>query len=155
MTSAGLEGAAGKEPNSEETVVVRRLETPEQKARYRFINKFFKKNRNEQQLNDELGNTRNRHPWYKGKLLKHQPFTFRNQLEATLGASWVNLLLVVAVPVGFALNYAHANPVAVFFVNFAAVLPMAGLLGYAMDELRLRTGDLLGALIYMSFGYDP
>lgn len=85
--------------------------------------------------------------------LSHQPFTVRNQLERTLFNAWFNLLLLL-VPVGFVLNYIHSNPVTVFFVNFLAILPLASLLGFAMDELRLRTGDIMGALVYMSFGYD-
>jgi len=92
-------------------------------------------------------------PWYNVRQdLTHKPFTVGNQLKATIFYSWINLLLF-AVPAGLALYYVDANPVAIFFVNFAAVVPMASLLGLAMDELRLRTGDVLGALVYISFGY--
>ncbi|KAG9245660.1 hypothetical protein BJ878DRAFT_479028 [Calycina marina] len=61
---------------------------------------------------------------------------------------WLNLLVII-IPAGFVVNYVHANPIAVFFVNFLAVVPMVSVLGIAMDELCLRTGDLLQVLVYM------
>ncbi len=76
----------------------------------------------------------------------------RNQIEATILSSLFNLLLIV-VPVGFALNYINAHPIAVVLVNLVAILPMAGMLGSTMDDLRLRTGNVVGILIYVSFGY--
>lgn len=152
MTSALNDNGVHKGPVFEEAVAERRPETPEQKARQRFVRKFFKKTHKEHTDVDETGFIRER-PWYKGKFLYHRPFTARNQLQATILNSWFNLLLI-CVPVGFALNYTKANPIAVFFVNFFAILPLAGLIGTAMDDLRLRTGDVLGALVYMSFGYD-
>lgn len=37
-----------------------------------------------------------------------------------------------------ALNYAHADPVAIFVVNFIAIIPLAAMLSYATEEVALR-----------------
>jgi hypothetical protein len=131
----------------------RSSQSSEQKARQRFIRKFVKKTvekEDDEPIDDRRGERKR--PWYKGKFLYHRPFTVRNQLQATIFNSWFNVLLVCT-PIGFVLNYTHANPNAVFFVNFVAILPLAGIIGTAMDDLILRTGNVVGALVYMSFGY--
>lgn len=112
----------------------------EENARRRFLERFTKKGREE--FDD-----RNR-PFTRAH---HRLFTLRNQLDATILSGWVNMLLI-AVPIGIALNYANVSPVAVFVVNSIAVFPVAALIGIAMDDLRRRTGDVIGALVYMSFG---
>lgn len=86
-----------------------------------------------------------------GSKKNKQTFTFVGQLKATLFNSWINILLV-AVPVGIALNYAHVNPVIIFVVNFIAIIPLAGLLSYATEEIALRTGETIGGLLNASFG---
>ncbi|OGM46313.1 sodium/calcium transporter [Aspergillus bombycis] len=48
-------------------------------------------------------------------------FTAMGQLKATLFNSWVNILLLAA-PAGIALNYVDVDPVAVFVVNFIAIM---------------------------------
>jgi len=114
----------------------------------------FNKNAHEREAEEDgLGKSkrRERRWFWIDKNLKYEPFTVRNQLKGTLFCSWINILLF-AIPVGFVLSYIHANRGAVFFVNFVAVVPMATILGIAMDELRLRTGDVLGAMIYISLG---
>jgi len=115
------------------------------------FSRFRKKKSQEVVEDEEEDHKQKKNRWFWiDKDLKHEPFTVRNQLRNTLFCSWINVLLV-AVPVGFVLNYIHANRIAIFFVNFIAILPMATILGVAMDELRLRTGDVLGALVYISF----
>ncbi|KAI9784850.1 MAG: hypothetical protein M1816_000695 [Peltula sp. TS41687] len=78
-------------------------------------------------------------------------FTFANQIRATLFNSWINLLLI-AVPVGIIINYLHVNPVAIFIVNFIAIVPLAALLSYATEEIALRVGETLGGLLNATFG---
>lgn len=73
------------------------------------------------------------------------------QLKATLFGSWINVLLV-CVPVGFAVNYAHLNGVALFIVNFIAIVPLAAMLSYATEELAMYTGETLGGLLNATFG---
>ena len=41
---------------------------------------------------------------------------------------------------------------AVFIVNFIAIIPLAGLLSYATEEIALRVGETLGGLLNASFG---
>ncbi|KAH0361101.1 Calcium/proton exchanger, partial [Aureobasidium melanogenum] len=74
-----------------------------------------------------------------------------SQLKATLLGSWVNVLLV-CVPVGFALRYAHSNGIAIFVVNFVAIIPLAAMLSFATEELAMYVGETLGGLLNASFG---
>ena len=82
--------------------------------------------------------------------------TVMSQIRATVFGSWINLLLVV-VPVGFAVNYVrvdgnHINGTAIFVVNFIAIIPLAGMLSYATEELALRVGETVGGLLNATFG---
>lgn len=81
---------------------------------------------------------------------KHK-FTVTNQIRATLFNSWINVLLIAS-PVGIALHFAKVNPVVVFTVNFIAIIPLAGMLSYATEEIALRTGEVIGGLLNASFG---
>ena len=78
-------------------------------------------------------------------------FTAWSQLHATLFNSWINVLLIAS-PVGIAVYYAHVNPVAVFVINFIAIIPLAAMLSYATEEIALRVGEVLGGLLNASFG---
>ncbi|OAP57239.1 calcium/proton exchanger [Fonsecaea erecta] len=78
-------------------------------------------------------------------------FTAWSQIRATLFNSWINVLLIAS-PVGIAVYYAHVNPVAVFVINFIAIIPLAAMLSYATEEIALRTGEVLGGLLNASFG---
>ncbi|KAF7136702.1 hypothetical protein CNMCM5793_006020 [Aspergillus hiratsukae] len=80
-----------------------------------------------------------------------QKFTAIGQIKATIFNSWINVLLV-AVPVGIALNYVDVDPVAVFVVNFIAIIPLAAMLSYATEEIAMRTGETIGGLLNASFG---
>ena len=80
-----------------------------------------------------------------------QQFTAMSQIKATLFNSYVNILLVF-VPVGIAVNYADVKPVAVFIINFIAIIPLAGMLSYATEEIALRTGETIGGLLNATFG---
>ncbi|KAF2708763.1 calcium/proton exchanger [Pleomassaria siparia CBS 279.74] len=67
--------------------------------------------------------------------------------------SWINILLIF-VPLGFAFEYGHvsSSPWPVFIVNFIAIIPLAGTLSYATEELALRVGETMGGLLNASFG---
>ena len=82
---------------------------------------------------------------------KKNKFTTANQLRRTLFNSWINVLLIMA-PVGIAVNYAHVQPVAVFVINFIAIIPLAAMLSYATEEIAIRTGETLGGLLNATFG---
>ncbi|KAG9755058.1 hypothetical protein KCU99_g10139, partial [Aureobasidium melanogenum] len=74
-----------------------------------------------------------------------------SQFNATLLNFRVNVLLV-CVPVGFALRYTHANGYVVFVVNFLAIIPLVAILSLATEELALCTGEIFGGLLNASFG---
>jgi Ca2+:H+ antiporter len=74
------------------------------------------------------------------------------QFKAVLFGSWINVLLIF-VPVGFAVNYAHLESVPVFIINFIAIIPLAGMLSYATEELAIRVGETFGGLLNATFGY--
>lgn len=78
-------------------------------------------------------------------------FGFLPQVKVVLFGSWINILLI-CVPVGIALHAVNANPYASFAVNFLAIIPLAGILSFATEELSLRVGETLGGLLNASFG---
>ncbi|EXJ92348.1 hypothetical protein A1O3_00898 [Capronia epimyces CBS 606.96] len=84
-----------------------------------------------------------------GKVKKQ--FTASSQIHATLFNSWINVLLVFS-PLGIAVYYAGINKVAVFIINFIAIIPLAAMLSYATEEIALRTGEVIGGLLNASFG---
>lgn len=89
-------------------------------------------------------------------LIRHvhpkEPFTVANQIQRTLLNSWINVLLVAA-PIGIAINYVHSvTRIAVFVVNFIAIIPLAAMLSFATEEIALRTGETLGGLLNATFG---
>ncbi|KAF7561730.1 hypothetical protein G7046_g2444 [Stylonectria norvegica] len=103
---------------------------------------------------DDSGKTKK--PKKEHSLFKHvypkQPFTVANQLQRTFLNSWINILLIAA-PVGIALNYIKSvDRIAVFCVNFIAIVPLAAILSFATEEIALRTGEVLGGLINATFG---
>ncbi|RKF60873.1 Vacuolar calcium ion transporter [Golovinomyces cichoracearum] len=102
----------------------------------------------EKAIEDE---TEKKRPWYAGKVLHHQPFTIKNQLQATIFNSWINILLIAA-PVGIVCNYLKLSGTIIFIVNFIAIVPLAGLLGFATEEIALHVGESVGGLLNASFG---
>ncbi|KAM3081657.1 hypothetical protein ACMFMG_005109 [Clarireedia jacksonii] len=143
-------------PGTDETVVGRhpsRQPSEEQVARKRFINGFFsrKDKKQAEMVEGEEKPKKKRGGIFGGKELKHKPFTLRNQLQNTIGNSWINVLLIAA-PVGIALNYAGVNKIVVFVVNFIAIIPLAAMLSFATEELALHVGESLGGLLNASFG---
>ncbi|KAK4494141.1 hypothetical protein PRZ48_014439 [Zasmidium cellare] len=86
----------------------------------------------------------------KKKTKKYPHITFMSQFKAVFG-SWINILLIM-VPVGIALEYAHVDKTAVFVVNFVAIIPLAAMLSYATEELAMYIGEVLGGLLNATFG---
>ncbi|KAF2482964.1 Sodium/calcium exchanger protein-domain-containing protein [Neohortaea acidophila] len=84
------------------------------------------------------------------KTRKNPNITLWSQVRAVFG-SWINLLLVF-VPAGIALHFSGVNRVVVFVINFIAIIPLAGMLAYATEELALYIGEVLGGLLNASFG---
>ncbi|HKP75284.1 MAG TPA: calcium/proton exchanger [Longimicrobiaceae bacterium] len=73
-------------------------------------------------------------------------------LKRLLGRNVLNLLLVF-VPVAFVLEFAvHASATMIFIVSCLAVIPLAGLMGHATEELAERMGEGVGGLLNATFG---
>ncbi|KIW99909.1 calcium/proton exchanger [Rhinocladiella mackenziei CBS 650.93] len=100
------------------------------------LKKFFSKNTDE--ADDNNGKDK-------------RQYTAWGQIRATLFNSWINILLIAS-PAGIAVYYAHVDPVAVFVINFIAIVPLAAMLSYATEEIALRTGEVMGGLLNASFG---
>ncbi len=62
--------------------------------------------------------------------------------------------LLVFIPVAFALRYVPAwqNQTALFIVSALAIIPIAGWMGHATEQLAHRMGEGIGGLLNASFG---
>ena len=155
MTKApGAPEGRSSEPESEATIVGKEstnaTSESEPRQRKKYMPGFMQKGSKETAEGE--GKREKKRPWYKGKELYHShPFTLRNQLGATIFNSYINLLLIAA-PVGIALNYAHVNGKIIFVVNFIAIIPLAAMLSFATEEIALHVGESLGGLLNATFG---
>ena len=62
------------------------------------------------------------------------------------------LLLLLAVPVSVVLSWQHASSLLVFITACLGVLPLAGLMGHATEQIAERTGPTVGGLLNATFG---
>lgn len=60
--------------------------------------------------------------------------------------------LLVLVPVAIVLEIVHGEPVAIFSASALAILPLAGLIGHATEDLAARSGPQIGGLLNATFG---
>jgi Ca2+:H+ antiporter len=70
------------------------------------------------------------------------------------GQGWP-YLLVPFIPLAVLLDVVHADPIAVFFVSAAGVIPTAALMGRATEELAAKSGPGIGGLLNVTFGNAP
>lgn len=70
---------------------------------------------------------------------------------AFLGLNYCNVLLPI-VPVALVVGILDINPIAVFVLNFLAIVPLASLLSDATEELADHVGHTLGGLLNATFG---
>jgi Ca2+:H+ antiporter len=68
-------------------------------------------------------------------------------------------ILLVFIPIGWALYLAKHNggkesisDTACFITNFIAIIPLAGLLGFATEEAAMRLGQTMGGLLNATLG---
>ncbi|KAI3320281.1 Calcium/proton exchanger [Xylariaceae sp. AK1471] len=71
--------------------------------------------------------------------------------KATLLSSPVNILLF-AVPIGIIAGKTHWDPIAVFTINFFAIIPLAAVLSFATEQISVNLGEALGGLLNATFG---
>jgi Ca2+:H+ antiporter len=72
------------------------------------------------------------------------------QVRRAFTASWLNLLLV-AVPLSWAADWME-QPLWVFLFAAISLIPAAGLIGHATEELACRSGPTLGGFLNATFG---
>ncbi|HJR43997.1 MAG TPA: calcium/proton exchanger [Actinomycetota bacterium] len=60
--------------------------------------------------------------------------------------------LLVFVPVALVLELTHGNHTAIFVTSALAILPLAGLIGHATEDLAIRVGPQKGGLLNATFG---
>lgn len=70
---------------------------------------------------------------------------------AFLRLNYCNVLLPI-VPVALVFGFLDINPVAVFVLNFLAIVPLASVLSDATEELAEHVGHTLGGLLNATFG---
>ena len=61
-------------------------------------------------------------------------------------------LLLLAIPASIILSLQHASPLLVFIVACLGVLPLAGLMGRATEQIAEQTGPTIGGLLNATFG---
>jgi Ca2+:H+ antiporter len=76
---------------------------------------------------------------------------FVRTIKLILFHNWLNVLLVF-VPVGIAVHFAHASAGIIFAMNAIAIVPLAGLLAKATETVAMTLGDSIGALMNVTFG---
>ena len=60
--------------------------------------------------------------------------------------------LLVFVPAAIVLELVHAEPVVIFVISAMAILPLAGQIGHATEDLAARSGPQIGGLLNATFG---
>ncbi|KAK0548368.1 hypothetical protein OC846_004498 [Tilletia horrida] len=77
--------------------------------------------------------------------------SYGQSLVAIMKYSWINVLLVF-IPVSWALHFAIDNDIVIFVTSFLAIMPLAALLAFGTEEIAMRVGQTLGGLINATLG---
>ena len=64
-------------------------------------------------------------------------------------------LLLVFIPVALVLDWFEANPILVFLASAVSIVPLAGLMGRATENLAVYVGTTIGGLLTASLGNAP
>ena len=64
-------------------------------------------------------------------------------------------VLFVFIPIALALDWFEVNPVVVFLAAALAIIPLAGMMGRATEQLSSYTGPTVGGLLSASLGNAP
>jgi Ca2+:H+ antiporter len=79
----------------------------------------------------------------------------RGPFRFLLSADGWYYMLVPFIPLAIVLELIHAPAAAVFFTSAVGVIPPAGLMGRATEELAARAGPGIGGLLNVTFGNAP
>ncbi|KAJ2516551.1 hypothetical protein H4217_004515 [Coemansia sp. RSA 1939] len=66
-------------------------------------------------------------------------------------SSWLNVLIIF-VPLGYLAHFLKWPVIAVFVLNYLAIIPLSALMGFATEEVSLRLGRTWGSVVNASFG---
>ncbi|KAH6905478.1 calcium ion transporter [Coprinopsis sp. MPI-PUGE-AT-0042] len=77
--------------------------------------------------------------------------TYLQSLKATVRYSPLNVLLL-AIPVSWALHWTHQSPTITFVFSCLAIIPLAALLGLGTEQIALRTSQSVGGLLNATLG---
>ena len=69
-----------------------------------------------------------------------------------LAANWMLVLLVIFLPTSVLLELLHASPALAFAGAALAIIPLAGYMGQATDQLAKHLGATIGGLLNATFG---
>ncbi|KAG1056252.1 hypothetical protein G6F55_004206 [Rhizopus delemar] len=87
-----------------------------------------------------------------GEQSHERPPTLWSSFKVTMKSSFINYLLIF-VPIAIAFStFIKSSDTTVFTLNFIAIIPLAKLLGFATEEIALRSGSTIGALLNATFG---
>ncbi|KNE66787.1 calcium/proton exchanger [Allomyces macrogynus ATCC 38327] len=84
-------------------------------------------------------------------VVHHPEPTFMSSLMVTIKKSWLNVLLVFII-LGVISDLLEWGAIPTFILNFLAIVPLASLLGFATEEIALRTNETIGGLLNATFG---
>jgi len=76
---------------------------------------------------------------------------FMTSLKNVSKSSSLNILLIF-IPFGILSAMLNMSDTSIFLCNFIGIVPLAKLLGYATEEISLRTSETLGGLLNATFG---
>ncbi|KAF9531314.1 Sodium/calcium exchanger protein-domain-containing protein [Crepidotus variabilis] len=77
--------------------------------------------------------------------------TYRQSLVNCVKYSPLNILLVF-IPVSWALHFTHQSATLVFILSGLGIVPLAALLGFGTEQIALRTSQSVGGLLNASLG---
>ncbi|KAH7405696.1 hypothetical protein DE146DRAFT_420800 [Phaeosphaeria sp. MPI-PUGE-AT-0046c] len=75
-----------------------------------------------------------------------------SHVRAILRYNYAATFLLPFIPAGFVVNYHSSSATIIFCVNFVAIFPSATILSAALNDLNIRLGQRLGALLNQTFG---
>lgn len=78
-----------------------------------------------------------------------EPFTVVHQIQRTLLAAWINILLA-CVPAGITLNFVLGPSISTFIINFIALIPLYFMTDLAMVEIDIRLGRVVSTFLNIS-----
>jgi len=153
QTAAPISGIGKESADISDDTVVGSTETPGVTKRAKFKHIFRKSHDDEDSAPVARTETEGLSFEERTRRAHKRKIPFGTQFRAALLGSWINVLLIF-VPVGFAINYAHVGgPWPTFIINFIAIIPLAATLSFATEELAIRVGETFGGLLNASFGY--